>query len=620
MGRIWIILLAAASLMGVAVPTVQARQLYIGINANTRAWGNPGEEQDLVAETGAGWLREDFEWERVEPSEGKWDWTSTDALYQEAAERGMEILPVLDSPPCWAVPKETDPEDCWQTYPKSNAAFATFVAHAVERYGPSGDFWDAHPGLDNDLAPRYWEIWNEPYYPSFTNGDVDPARYAALYKAAAAAGNEANSGTDYLIESVVDASVNPEVDPSGFVHWAKAIVKAEPLIGNYIDGIAIHPYPDHNDPAYEPENGTDASFRNTDINYQRWRELGINRQVWITEVGYSSCDDAADRCVPGTTQSERATTKAEWLSWLFDELGEDRYAFVHAVFLYNFRQWPDIEEPNADFSSWFGILNAEGGHLPAWNSFATAVEEYDGTPVANTTITGYSVEGSKATISFTVNDETSSLDCQIDEGTWTPCSSPKIYSGLGSGNHRFAVRATNSEATESFPAEIAWATRSAGTAADDSGTGTLKWANPSNAKVSDGSYATVEKASGTATAHYLKATNFGFSVPGGETIAGVEALVERSESGGSGSVVDSRVRIVKGGTIQSAVDKSTGAKWATTDTVNAFGGGADLWGQTWAPADINSSNFGVALSPTITGIGGTKKAQVDAIAITVFWH
>jgi hypothetical protein len=324
--------------------------------------------------------------------------------------------------------------------------------------------------------------------------------------------------------------------------------------------------------------------------------------------------------VPGETQAEREATKAEWLSWLFDELGEDRYAFVHAVFLYNLRQWPDIEEPNSDFDSWFGIVDAEGNHLPAWSSFATAVEEYDGFPVPNTAITAYSVEGSKATISFTVNDETSSLNCQIDEGTWTPCSSPKAYSGLGGGNHRFAVRATNSESTESFPAEIAWATRSAGTVADDSGTGTLKWANPSNAKASDNSYATAEKTSGSATAHYLKATNFGFSVPGGEPIAGVEALVERSQSGGSGSVVDSRVRIVKGGTIQSVVDRSTGAKWAATDTVDPFGGGTDVWGQSWGPVDVNSSGFGIAFSPTITASSGTKKAQVDAITMTVFWH
>jgi DNA-binding beta-propeller fold protein YncE len=441
----------------VALPaTVDARSLYFGINANTRAWGNPGEEQDRVAETGVRRLREDLEWERVEPADGEWKWSATDALFLSAAERGMEILPVLDSSPCWAVPEETDPEDCWRTYPESDSDYADFVAHAVERYGPSGDFWDAHPGLDNDLAPRYWELWNEPYYPYFTNDEVDPARYAALYKAAVTAGRVANPGTDYLVESVVDATVQVKVDPKGWVHWAEGMVEAEPTIGQYIDGIAIHPYPESHDPEYEPENGTDASFKNTDINYERWRELGVNKPIWITEVGYSACSDGGERCVPGENQAEREAQKAEWLTDLFDELGEDDYAFVHAVYLYNFHQWGVAETPNSNKELWFGILDGEDERLLAWNSFATAVEEYDGVPVPNTTISGDTTAGAGASFSFGVNDQTSSLDCQLDSGSWTLCASPKSYSGLAAGSHTFRVRATNAEATESGPATYTW--------------------------------------------------------------------------------------------------------------------------------------------------------------------
>jgi hypothetical protein len=599
----------------------QARHLHVGINANTRAWGNPGEEQDAVAETGAHWLREDLEWERVEPSEGEWEWSDTDQLFQEAAERGMTILPVLDSPPCWAVPKETEAEDCWRTFPTSDATFAEFTAAAVARYGPSGEFWAAHPGLDSELAPRYWEVWNEPYLAYFTNGEVDPARYAALYKAAVAAGREADAETKYLIESTVDATVDTSIDPKGWVHWAEALVEAEPTLGSYIDGLAAHPYPDSHEPDYEPENGTDASFKNTDINYERWRELGVNEPVWITEVGYSACNDGAERCVPGATQAQREEQKAAWLSDIFDELGEDRYAFVHAVFLYNFRQWGVASEPNSNKEQWFGILDGEGEHLPAWNSFAGAVEEYDGTPVPNSVITGYSVKGSDATFSFDANDETSTFECKRDAGSWTPCTSPTEYTGLTTGTHEFVVRASNDEATESIPADLGWARRAPGTVAEDTGTGTLNWTNIGNAKSADGFYATAEVAKGTtATAHYVKATNFGYTVPSGETIVGVQVSVDRSETNvGSGEVTDSRIRIVKGGSIKSTVDKSTGAKWPTTDTYAFFGGEGDLWGQSWGTSDINSSGFGVAISPKLKGITGARKAQIDEIEMTVFW-
>ena len=52
--------------------------------------------------------------------------TDTDELVQDAAERGIEILPILTAPR-WAVPKETDPEECWETWPTANAEFAEFT-------------------------------------------------------------------------------------------------------------------------------------------------------------------------------------------------------------------------------------------------------------------------------------------------------------------------------------------------------------------------------------------------------------------------------------------------------------------------------------------------------------
>ena len=86
------------------------------------------------------------------------------------------------------------------------------------------------------------------------------------------------------------------------------------------------------------------------------------------------------------------------------------------------------------------------------SSFATGVEEFDGTLVPNSTITGYSVKGSTATFSFVANDETSTFECKRDAGAWGACTSEKEYTGLTTGNHEFAVRASNAEATESIPA------------------------------------------------------------------------------------------------------------------------------------------------------------------------
>jgi sugar lactone lactonase YvrE len=434
--------------LGMPAPS-SARTLYIGISANTESKKSPGEEQSRVSETGTNRLREDLDWAKVEPTNNTWDWSATDTLYQEAAERGMTILPVLNTPPCWAVPEGS--EKCGKTYPTSSAEYAEFVAHVAERYGPGGDFWEAHPGLDGSLASKQLEIWNEPYFPQFTNGVVDPAIYTALYKAAVVAGRAANPATRYLVESTVEVW---DTTTEEWVNWAAGMVKTEPAIGNYIDGIAIHPYPGPHDPYYEPKGGTDESFKNTDLIHKSWTELGINKPFWLTETGYSSCADEK-LCVPGATQSEREAKKAEWLTDLFAELGESQYGYVHAVYLYNFRQTLPAGKPNKEQSEWYGIRDEEE-QLPAWASFATAVEKYDGVPVSDTKIYDHGVVDASATFTFSTTDSSASLECQLDSGPWTGCTSPKSYSGLTIGSHTFQVRATNAEATESTPAGYEW--------------------------------------------------------------------------------------------------------------------------------------------------------------------
>jgi hypothetical protein len=442
------IVYAAFLKLGLELPASQ-RFLHFGINANSRSGKPPGAVQDVVAETGATHLREDLEWQVVEPTDNEWDWESTDRLFREAGERGMTILPILDAPPCWAVPPGTQTNLCEQTYPEDDADFADFTAHAVARYGIEGGFWQEHPTLDESLAPKYFEVWNEPYISEFTNGEVNPGRYADLYAVAVAAGRLANPNSKYLVEATW--AVNP-----GPINWAGAMYEHEPSIGVYVDGIAIHPYPGNRDPFHEPGVGIDASFRNTNRIYKYWRdELGINKPMWITEVGYSSCADGAEECVPGDSQAEREELKAEWLADLFDIVDRGEYGYVHAVYLYNLTQTVSPEEPNNKKSSWFGIAGP-GGPLPAWTSFASAVSVYDGTPVPNTSIVNKSFSGGgDATFSFTVTDPTSTLECQLDSGAWTVCTSPKTYSKVGSG-HAFRVRGTNTEATETTPAAYSW--------------------------------------------------------------------------------------------------------------------------------------------------------------------
>ena len=159
--------------------------------------------------------------------------------------------------------------------------------------------------------------------------------------------------------------------------------------------------------------------------------------------------------------------------------------------------------------------------------------------------------------------------------------------------------------------------RSGGTFANDASVGALAWNSPGNALASDNVRSNCFRGtSGSVTSNYHKSTNFGFSIPAGATIDGIFVEFERLKL--NSEVVDSAIRIVKGGVIGST-NKSVGASWPSTEAYNSFGGVSDLWGETWTPTDINDSGFGVVISATLTHMGSTVFANIDHVRITVHY-
>jgi large repetitive protein len=60
--------------------------------------------------------------------------------------------------------------------------------------------------------------------------------------------------------------------------------------------------------------------------------------------------------------------------------------------------------------------------------------------------------------SFTFSSEPdATFECSLDSGAFTPCTSPKDYTGLGGGNHTFAVQATDRAGnTDATPGTTSW--------------------------------------------------------------------------------------------------------------------------------------------------------------------
>jgi hypothetical protein len=172
------------------------------------------------------------------------------------------------------------------------------------------------------------------------------------------------------------------------------------------------------------------------------------------------------------------------------------------------------------------------------------------------------------------------------------------------------------------------ASNSAGTAVSSSFTGSsISFSSPLSILTSDNNRASAAALISLleGQTEYLKATNFGFSIPASATICGIGVSVEKSATG-IGNVLflesyvtDNSVRLVKNNVV-TGNNKATSTHWGTTDVTASYGGNGDSWGVTLLPADINNSNFGVAFSADVHGLVALiPSARVDHINITVYY-
>jgi hypothetical protein len=146
------------------------------------------------------------------------------------------------------------------------------------------------------------------------------------------------------------------------------------------------------------------------------------------------------------------------------------------------------------------------------------------------------------------------------------------------------------------------------------------WANTSNAAASDNVYSDYggfSSGAGVKYTDYLVATNFGFSIPSGATNIGIIIEIERSDPSPVSRTADHSIRIVKGGVI-TGTDQSSGAGYSRTDAYQIFGSAGDQWGTTWTAADINATDFGVAIAARRSS-NGTNAGRIDHILVTIVY-
>ncbi len=314
----------------------------VGLGANTLE-GGFGREQDVVRQLGIRHLREELNWPRVEPRRGRLRWASFDRMLAEAARRHMTVLPSLQQTPGWLA---GDPDRL-----PPPAAWARYVARVVGRYGPGGSFWRFHPELDPALAPRWFELWNEPYYEAFSADGPDPVRFAAMQRAAAKAGRAANPAARFLMpgETGYTARNGRERD------WLADLYAADPKLNDVFDGVVAHPY-GVGSPLHTDGSRRGQTLRLDDLLAELDARGAADRPVWVTEIGWSTC-----RLRPACAGEG---DQAEYFREFFG-LVETRWrGRVQAVFPYHLHDFADGDAD--DPQQHYGLLRRDGSRKRAW--------------------------------------------------------------------------------------------------------------------------------------------------------------------------------------------------------------------------------------------------------------
>lgn len=284
------------------------------------------EQMEQVArkamEAGVKWSREDFSWQRIEPSPGHHDWTYYDALLDCAGRNGICVYAIVGYWASWS--KSYTPEGIDQ--------YVAFTRQLVKRY--------------KDRIHQ-WEIWNEPNI-FFWQGPKE--MYAELLKKSYAAIKEEDPTAQVLGISTAGVDV-------------KFIDKMQQL-GAPFDVLTIHPYRSKFD-----DSGFIEELKK--VSDQVRLPDGTRRPIWLTEIGWAT--HVPHHVLRQDFEPFTQRTQAELISRVY--LCSIVSGIEPRTFWYDFRN--DGTDPFY-FEHNMGVMQQDGSPKPAYVAYATLSRVLEG--------------------------------------------------------------------------------------------------------------------------------------------------------------------------------------------------------------------------------------------------
>lgn len=345
------VLLTTGVLLGLAVPLATSasaatpprsalgeRTGYaVGGNLQDRSDAELARELDLVAASGAKWVRLDVNWASTERVRGVRDWAPMDRVVTAITARGLAVLGLVTYAPSWARPAGS----AVHAPPSDVTAFADFARAAAVRYTPRGI--------------TAWEVWNEPNIHNFWSPAPDAAQYVALLKATAAAVRSVNPSATIVSGGLSPATTSTDgrtVAPLEFVKRMYDLGAASSF-----SAVGWHPYSFPHMPTTPNTSSWNAYAQMPLVRDEMVRRGDGGKEVWLTEVGAptGTAADAVSEQRQAEIVVEAVRTAGSW-SWAGP-------SFVYAV--------RDAGTLPSDREQNFGLVRRDYSPKPAYGALRT---------------------------------------------------------------------------------------------------------------------------------------------------------------------------------------------------------------------------------------------------------
>ena len=296
-----LLLVVMIAAMGGGSPTPQlpaagaaagpSRQFF-GMNLYVTGLERPKAEKyamlDAAEDLRVQWSREEMSWANLEPHrKGIFNYEPYDFWINQLVKRNIRVVGSLQTTPAWASGVAQGSADWYWHAPNDPQDFADFAAEMAAHYKGKIDVW---------------EIWNEPDVEITFRCDCDRAeRYARMLELSYAAIKRVNPSAIVLIGGL---SIHDR-NNAGMAFLDAVVARSGGKLN--FDVLSIHPYmPDRPPESTDPNTVVQNFPYRLDMSY-RWLQEhnAANKEIWITEDGYSTCTGCGTLGVSEEEQARR---------------------------------------------------------------------------------------------------------------------------------------------------------------------------------------------------------------------------------------------------------------------------------------------------------------------------